>query len=297
MKLRSTVSTWIEGIRRLRARKALPTNLGTGELRSLGGDVKRWAIFSAKVENLQALQSINDTVEELVRGITPKDEETFEFVKADGSTEIRRKKPLQLSVADAKYQLRERFRELGVLVEDPGKVGTIRDPQSDQRLQLIVETQESIARSYGRHIAGQDQTILNLWPCQELVRQGPSLVQRDWKERWKIAGGELYSGRMIALKNSPIWNRLGDSMLFPDALGNPYPPFAFNSGMGVEDVSREEAISLGVIDQGTPAPRPDDRAISDDVQASPDKFDSSLRIALASDPSLVMEDGVLTMRE
>lgn len=289
--------SWLEGIRRLAQRKALPTTLGTEELRSLGGDVKRWAIFSAKIANAEALQSINDVTNDIIRGITPKDEETFTVTRADGTTYEKRKKPLQLSIPEAKHQLRKKFEELGVTVEDSGKTGTIQDPQSDARLQLIVTTQEELAQGYGRFIANQDEDLLNLWPCQELLRISPSLVQRDWKARWRQCGGHLYDGRMIALKNSDVWDRLGDSTTFPDALGNPYPPFAFNSGMGVEDVSRSEAERLGVIAPHTPAPRPRERSLAEDVKASPANFDDSIRLALANDPDLIMADGVLTMRD
>lgn len=102
---------------------------------------------------------------------------------------------------------------------------------------------------------------------------------------------------MIALKNSDVWDRLGDSNTFPDALGNPYPPFAFNSGMDVADVSRAEAERLGVILPNTPAPMPRERALTEDVQASPARFDESIRLALANDPDMTMADGVLTMRD
>lgn len=289
--------TWLDGIRRLRARKSMPTTLSTEELRGIGGDVKRWATFSAKVENATALQEINDTVEELVRGITPQDEETFVYTKSDGTTEIRRKKPLQLSLPDAKLRLQKKFRELGVQVEDAGKVNTIEDPQSDARLQLIVTTQEELAAGYGKFVADQDSDLLDMWPCQELVRVSPSLVQRDWKARWLQVGGQFYEGRMIALKNSDVWDRLGDSNTFPDALGNPYPPFAFNSGMGVEDVTRDEAERLGVIAPNTPTPLPRERSLLEDVQASPDKFDDTLKLALAGQPDLAIIDGVLTLKD
>lgn len=288
--------SWLEGIRRLAARKAMPTTLGTEELRGLGGDVKRWGIFSAKIANADALQEINDVVTEVVRGITPNDEETFTVTQRDGTTYEKRKKPLQLSIPDAKLRLRDKFRELGVNVENPAKIGTIEDPESDARLQLIVSTQEELAQGYGRFIANQYETLLDLWPCQELVRISPSLVQRDWKERWARCGGHLYDGRMIALKNADIWDKLGDSNTFPDALGNPYPPFAFNSGMSVEDISRSEAEKLGVIEKFTPAPRPRERALSDDIKASPERFDESIKNALRNDPTIVMEDGVLTLR-
>lgn len=292
----SKALTWAEGVRRLAQRKILPTTLGTEELRSLGGDVKRWAVFSAKISKAEALQEINDVTREIIRGITPKDEETFVYTAKDGTQEVRRKKPLQLSIPDAKYQLRQKFRELGVMVENPAKIGTIEDPESDARLQLIVQTQEELAYNYGKFISNQDPDLLDLWPCQELVRVSPSLVQRDWKARWKLCGGHLYEGRMIALKNSDIWDRLGDSTTFPDALGNPYPPFAFNSGMSVEDISRSEAERLGVILPNTPAPLPRQRELTEDVKASPERFDESIRLALANDPDLIIADGVLTLR-
>ena len=59
---------------------------------------------------------------------------------------------------DAKHELEQTFRKLGVGVDDPRDIGTIKDPTSDARLQLIVNTQENLAYGYGRYIATQDPT-------------------------------------------------------------------------------------------------------------------------------------------
>ena len=86
-------------------------------------------------------------------------------------------------------------------------------------------------------------------------------MPRDWELRWQDAldacGDEKASdcfdetGRMVALKSSPIWQALGDGEGgYTDTLSNPYPPFAFESGMGWESVSREEAEELGLIEPG-----------------------------------------------
>lgn len=291
MKLFSKAVGWAEGVKKLVSRKLLPTTLGTKELARIPGDLKRVSVFSAKIEIADALQGINDVVKEVIRGIEPKDEQTFIY-----EGEVRRKKPLQLSIADAKIMLRDKFEALGVKAEDPTKVGTIQDPTSDARLDLIVRTQEALAHNYGHYISGQDETILTLWPAQELVRIGPSMVPRQWKERWAKAGGQLYKGRMVAMKDDQVWKNLGDATLFPDALGNPYPPFAFNSNMDVEDVSREDAIKLGVMSEFTPPPRPDKRMLSDDVRSSADRFDEQLRVTLLTQPDIVVEDGVLMPR-
>ena len=50
------------------------------------------------------------------------------------------------------------------------------------------------------------------------------------------------TGRMVAMKNDPIWTAISD-------FGLPYPPFKYNSGMGVIDVSYSEAVDLGVMDK------------------------------------------------
>jgi hypothetical protein len=59
------------------------------------------------------------------------------------------------------------------------------------------------------------------------------------------------AGRMVALKSSDIWNQLGN--LRDDALGNPFPPFAFNSGYMTYVVSRADAVELGLIGEAEEA--------------------------------------------
>jgi len=54
------------------------------------------------------------------------------------------------------------------------------------------------------------------------------------------------TGRMVARKDSPIWQALGDGAGgYDDCLGNDYEPYAFNSGMGREEVSASEYEELG----------------------------------------------------
>ena len=93
------------------------------------------------------------------------------------------------------------------------------------------------------------------FPAWELVRYKESRVLRDWKARWKAAGdatgweGAIRdSDVMVALKNSPSWQALGDGVGgYNDTLGSPYPPFAFDSGMAWVGVDRSECIKLGLV--------------------------------------------------
>ena len=96
------------------------------------------------------------------------------------------------------------------------------------------------------------------YPALELKRlydrdvpRGTKDPDDGWPARWEAGGGELIDGRMVALKNDPIWQALGDGEGgYDDTLGNPFPPFAFNSGFETVDVSRAEAEELGLISEG-----------------------------------------------
>jgi hypothetical protein len=83
--------------------------------------------------------------------------------------------------------------------------------------------------------------ILNASPAQEFFRTFARATHRDWLRRWTEAGGQICNGKMIALKDDPIWHALSD-------FGFPFPPFAPGSGMSVRDIKRKEAMNFGLID-------------------------------------------------
>jgi hypothetical protein len=152
---------------------------------------------------------------------------------------------------------------------------------SDARLNLILDTNVQLAEGYGHYAQGQDQGILDVWPAQELFRIGWRKVPRDWRERWEQVGGQISEdGRMAAIKDDEIWDALGDPDNFDDALGNPYPPFAFNSGMDVEDVGRDDAVEMGLMN---PEDRvaPQDRGLNEDLAMDPAIRDTTLRSVIA----------------
>ena len=102
------------------------------------------------------------------------------------------------------------------------------------------------AREYAKYTRGQDSDALYMFPAQEFLRVEPRRVPRtDWQTRWRAAGGKLYGGRMVALKSSDVWKNLS-------RFDRPYPPFDFGSGMGVEDIDRDEAIELGLLPKDEP---------------------------------------------
>jgi len=156
---------------------------------------------------------------------------------------------LQAASKDGKLYRRDTaITELKALAEQRGlDTGTgnvdIRNPAAERRVALIVDTNRAQAQGYARFKRSSSGGALLAFPALELVRVRNSKVKRDWTNRWKAAGGKLYAGRMIALKSDPVWTKIS-------RFGQPYPPFDFGSGMGTRDVSRKEAIALGVMQEG-----------------------------------------------
>lgn len=111
----------------------------------------------------------------------------------------------------------------------------------DNRLRLIYKTNYGLAVGKVDYLSSMKDYSKNDFPCKELIRWQDRRVPRDWISRWRGEGGQIYHGRMIARVEDPIWSRIS-------RFGLPYPPFDFNSGMGWQDISFEEAVELGVIE-------------------------------------------------
>jgi hypothetical protein len=226
-------------------KQLLPTDLRTSLLAEIPAELRERAMFSAGVTNTEFLQSASDKIDALVAGT------------ADRATQRAELKQL---LAKLNYQ------------PVAGEEGSLTDLSSDRRLNLILDQNLQQAQGYGRWKQGQDEAILDEWPAQELVRVIDAEEPRDWAARWSAAGGTFYAGRMIALKNDPIWTKIS-------RFGTPYAPFDFNSGMDVQDVDREEAMALGLIDRDTQL-APQSRDFNTDLQASPEVRSDALKDAL-----------------
>ena len=138
-----------------------------------------------------------------------------------------------VSASDARLAMRDFLRGIGHETPEDLK-GTIKDLYAKSRLDVIIKTNVAQARGFIQHAEGMTPGALWAFPAQEFLRvESRRKPREDWAQRWQKAGGKIYGGRMIALKTDPVWTRLGP-------FGNPYPPFDWGSGMGVQDVSRKE---------------------------------------------------------
>ena len=136
----------------------------------------------------------------------------------------------------------------------PGDSGSLTDITSVRRLELIWNFQMQDAHGYASRKADMDPNLLDAYPAYRLIRVESRRIPRDWYERWGEAGAQVgWEGAsktdLVALKTSPIWIALS-------RFGRPWPPFDYNSGMGLEDVDRSEAEALDLLDKNqNPAER------------------------------------------
>ncbi|HXI73456.1 MAG TPA: hypothetical protein VNN22_24195 [Verrucomicrobiae bacterium] len=252
-----TLHPFTAAVRANEVKSALPSDLSSAELRTLDAAVKRKSFISARTMLTDLLDQYKFDVESI---INPKTEQRADRVtpeNPEGNVTT------GLNQAYARQGIKDLLRGLGYAPE-PGEAGTLKDLSSNPRINLVLKTNTELAQGAGRFIQMNNPDVLDQFPAQELVRFEQRMKVRDWEARWAAAADESGdedaakcledSGRMVALKDSEIWQALGDGAGgYDDTLGNPYPPFAFNSGMWVQSVSRSDAEELGLIDPGEKA--------------------------------------------
>lgn len=245
-----------EALARHDVRQVMPTHLSSRQLQEIDRGITKTSLFSARNLMQGYLEALKEKLRLLISPAQVSRPDRATAGNPDGLTTDGR------NDADLRVELRQVLKEHGY-APAPEDRGTIKDFASDQRLNLVVRTNVEIAQNYGYWQQGQDPLVLDAFPAQELYRAGDPVGKvRDWPKRWRAAAAAAgdedalrvqdESGRMIARKDSPIWQSLGDGDgLDPDeasdALHNPYPPFAFNSLMDIRDIGRDQALALGLI--------------------------------------------------
>lgn len=213
--------------------KVLSKTLVASGLDSAGWDtvaagLKDRAFWSSRIESVRHLQAAQNGLADLLQHAR----------NADGAITSR---------AQIVSDLMRSAKELGLATG----AGGLADPGSEARAKVIVDTNAGLARSYVAWTAGATPGARAAYPADELVRIERRNEERDWRARWDAAGGKLHGGRMIALRTDTVWIRIS-------RFGVPWPPFDYGSGMGVQGVSYEECVRLGLVAEGwTPEPAED----------------------------------------
>lgn len=222
-------------------RKApMPTALSSREIReTIAAGTLRRSLFSARTTETDYLERLQKLLAEFAEG--------------------------KSNAADFTKAAQDALAAMGYDPEDEeAPWNSMRDRGSEARLRLILKTQVGQARSVARKAAATaSPDALYDFPGWELRRAGDRRAPRDWAQRWRDAGEAVgWQGAsqraLVALKDSPIWDALGRGEGgYADTLGNPYPPFAFNSAMDWFDADRAACARLGLVDENEPPPSDD----------------------------------------
>lgn len=243
-----------EALNASQVKTLLRTSLGSADLARLDPAILERARFSAKVRSAQHLQVLDDGTNDIVAG--------------------------QMDFATARLRLKQFLGRTGY--QPPEELrGTLQDFSSDVRTDLQLRMNVQMAQGYGFWKQGQDPDLLDAFPAREFLRvESREEPRTDWPQRWNDArratitdgATDADTGRMVALVGHQIWAKL-------NVFGHDYEPFDWNSGMGTEDVSRDEAIELELIARDTQI-FPQDRPFNADLQASPEIRSDKLRALL-----------------
>jgi hypothetical protein len=250
--LLDTPVTLTEAAKIMLSKKIMPTSLDSTGIRQLDAALRRQSMTSS--------QTLLDYLLEAYRTVITSQLGPGQELRRDELSDEDRMVTVGYNPATARAAIRQLLQEQGYLPPE-GTAGTIKDLSSDARINLVIQTNTQLAQGAGAFIQQNDEDVIDSWPALELVRYEDRERPRDWEQRWKIAcevandpkamGAFGRSGRMVALKDSEVWQALGDGEGgYTDTLGNPYPPFAFNSGMWTDDVSYNEAVELGLLNKG-----------------------------------------------
>lgn len=236
-------------------RAVMPTALDSAALRQLDAATRRQSFFSAETMFGNYLDQLKADVESILNPVTDQRADRITEQNPQGNVTT------GLDPATAHLRAKQLLQRLGYAPAE-GEQGTIKDLSSDARVNLVVKTNVELAQGAGAFIQGQDPAVLEAFPCWELYRLEDRKQERNWPARFRLCAqivGDVdaarvldQTGRMIARKDSPIWQALGDGLDgSDDTLGNPYPPFAFGSGMWTKNVAYDEAEQLGFVNLNT----------------------------------------------
>ena len=206
--------------------------------------LREQAFFSSRVESARVLQGFQDSITDFLAA----NRETL----PDGQVAL--KTGSRAAFVD---QMQEFLAANGI---ERGE-GGLTDITSEARLGLVFNIQTQAAQDYGYWKQGMDADVLDEFPAQRFIRVVDVKEPRQAHEQYQD---------QVYLKTDPIWARVINA-----DFGVPWGPWGWGCGHDVEDVDRAEAEALGLLQPGEKV-KPDERALTDNLQASTKGLDPDL---------------------
>lgn len=227
-------------------------------------ELRQRAFFSAKVENARFLDRAQGAIFDFLAGTTE---------KVVGPDNVERTALRVGGRADFVRQMREFMVAEGMVPAEEAFAGInqddITDIRSEERLRLIFDTNVRQAYGFGDYAQGMKPAVLRRYPAARLIRERGVAEPRP---RHAANEGE------VRLKTDKAWWADYINAEEIGGFGVPWGPYGFRSGMGQQDVSREEAQALGLDVDSVLPPKPP--KLTDGVKASTKGMDPKLKAKL-----------------
>ena len=235
-----------EAIKRLGKKKPVARKLSSKQWAAMPTQIRERAYFTANVESMKFLNRSKKMIKDYLSGaremVTTPDGRRVSALKKTGR-------------ADFVYEMQKLAKQTGMgNVLPPGEdmsrdmITRTKDIASETRLNLIFDTQTQQAQSYGYYKQGQDPAILDAYPAQRFIR---AEQRKDPRPLHKSNRNEVRRK-----DDMEFWLRMNAQSIGGFAV--PFGPWGFNSGMDVEDVRRDKAIQMGLIEKNEQVLPPDD---------------------------------------
>lgn len=268
MPITATVMPLRDAVEQISQRQAVGTRLSSAEWDVVPAEIRLRTMWAARLEQERMAASMQEKVAQFIALERTKLEDGGEGVFMDRGLFMEK--------------MRAEFKKAGYR-PDPKKKGTLQDFTSAGRLGLIWDMNPAQAQGYAQWKTGQSAVALKMWPAMEFIRLENRVERRAWSAKWKALGGKFYpgpseypEGRMIALKNDPIWKAL-------NRFGVPWKPFDWGSGMGTKNIGRREALALGVVKEGDAPQAAEKVPFNANAQASVKGISPARRRAIEDD--------------
>jgi len=248
---------FLEALDRLGQRGVVASDFDSFMWRQVAVEVRERAFFSSRVESGRLLDAMKGYVGDYLA--EARDGEGR--LKAQGRSEF---------VAEMReLAMRE---GLGRVDPETGEISPeiretdLEDIRSIARLQLVFDTQVEAAQEYGFWAQGMEPAVLRAFPAARFIRVRPVMVPR--------AIHAANEGEVRRKDDMEFWLAMNEDF------GVPWGPWGFNSGMGVEDVGRREAMRLGLVTPDAPV-EPVRRRFNEGLEAGVKGMDEEIAAELA----------------
>lgn len=235
-----------EAIKRLGKKKPVARKLSSKQWAAMPTQIRERAYFTSNVESMKFLNRSKKMIKDYLAGAR-------EMVTTPDGRRVSALK--KTSRADFVYEMQKLAKQTGMgNVLPPGEdmsrdmITRTKDITSETRLNLIFDTQTQQAQSYGYYKQGQDPAILDAYPAQRFIR---AQQRKDPRPLHKSNRNEVRRK-----DDMEFWLKMNDQSI--GGFGVPFGPWGFNSGMDVEDVRRDKAIQMGLIEKNEQVLPPDD---------------------------------------